>query len=78
LLPLLQHLAHCWLSKITEVKKKMPTEQMVVELAMLMLGEELGDEVAVDAFAVHYNLQDLPRTASNVDGTWTCVLAKMK
>ena len=56
----------------------MPTEQMVVELAMLMLGEELGDEVAVDAFAVHYNLQDLPRTASNVDGTWTCVLAKMK
>ena len=56
----------------------MPTEQMVVELAMLMLGEELGDEVAVDAFAVHYNLQDLPRTASNVDGTSTCVLAKIK
>ena len=63
---------------MTEVKKKMPTEQMVVELAMLMLGEELGDEVAVDAFAVHYNLQDLPRTASNVDGTSTCVLAKIK
>ena len=45
---------------------------------MKMLGEDQVDVVGTAGSGGCYNLLDLQRTASNVDGTSTCVLVKTK
>ena len=47
-------------------------------LAKKLLDEDQVDEEEMAVLDGYYSHQDLQRTASNVDGTWTCVLAKMK